>query len=269
MSEPSSSKSSAVEPTSAPESILSPEEEECLIKQVELAELTGKVAQAELDLTTLHGHLKAFEGRYLQVVAPLMAEMEDLKEDAAEVHARRAQREEELAGCSSTAHGGINSDAGCPPGEMKTLFREVAKSIHPDLGTNAADRQYRDGVMAYANAAYASGNPERLRKLLLEWKADPDAVPGNDVGARLIRVIRQIARAKNRIAEVRIEMQELHRTDLYFLRQRSERAISEGRDLLDEMRGNLQKQLDTQKLQVQAMKERAGKDAAKVSIPCA
>jgi hypothetical protein len=182
--------------------------------------------------------------------------MEDLKEDAAEVRARRAQREEELAGCGS--HGATNSDSVCPPGEMKTLFREVAKSIHPDLASNAADRQYRDGVMAYANAAYASGNPERLRKLLLEWKADPDAIAGDDVASRLIRTIRQIAKARNRVTEIRIEMQELHRTDLYFLRQRAERASSEGRNLLDEMRNNLQGQLDQQKVRVQAMKERAG-----------
>jgi hypothetical protein len=233
--------------------ILSPEEQECLAKQDELAALDTQVAAGERDLAALRADLKAFEEEYLRVVAPCLAAMDEIQADAVEARARRQAEESEAASCSTVAHQG----AYCPPAEMKSLFREVAKSIHPDLASSEAERRMRDEVMAHANAAYASGNQEQLRKLLLDWRADPDAVQGDDVGARLIRVIRKIARARNRIQEIRGEMKELRRSDVYFLRQRADRAAGEGRDLLREMRTDLERQIEQQRARVSEMQRSA------------
>ena len=219
------------------------------MKQAELAELQGRLGDAELELATLRAELKIFEEEYLRVVAPCLAEMEVIQAQAAEARARSATEVFDAPSCSTASQ----QASFCPPAEMKSLFREVAKTIHPDLAPNDEERRRRDQVMAEANAAYAGGNPEQLRKLLLEWKADPDAIRGDDIGARLIRAIRMIARAKNRIREIRIEMKSLRASDLYFLRQRSERATHEGRDLLAEMRRNLETQLAQQRSRVAEM----------------
>jgi hypothetical protein len=143
----------------------------------------------------------------------------------------------------------------CATEELKSLFREVAKNVHPDLASNDDERRRRDEEMARANAAYASGDQDSLRDLLLKWKADPSAVQGDDVVARLIRLIRMIARVKHRIHEVKAEMKRTRATDLYFLRQRAERAQAEGRDLLMEMRRDLERQLQQQRDRVREMQQ--------------
>jgi hypothetical protein len=230
-------------------SILSPEEEECLVKQAELTEFDQKVLEAEQELASIREDLLAFQEEYRRIVAPCFAEMEQLKADAEAVKSESGGDEDVT--CPSA------QQAVCEPGEFKTLFREVAKTIHPDLASNEDERRRRDEAMAHANAAYANGNPEQLRDLLLRWKADPDAVQGDDVAARLIRTIRLIARAKNRIAEIRQEIKEIRQSDAYFLRQRAERATSEGRDLLEEMRANLEQQIKHQRARVAEMKAAA------------
>jgi hypothetical protein len=235
-----------------PRAVLSPEEEEFLVKQDELAGLEAQAAAAGRELAALREGLKAFEEEYLRVVAPCLAAMDEIQAGAAEARARQPAEEAEASSCSTATHRG----AYCPPEEMKSLFREVARSIHPDLAANEAERRLRDEMMAHANAAYASGNQEQLRKLLLDWKADPEAVKGDDAGARLIRVIRKIARARNRIQEIRAEIKELRRSDVYFLRQRADRAAAEGRDLLAEMRRDLERQIEQQRARVAQMQRR-------------
>ncbi len=235
-------------------SLLAPEEQECLLKQAELAELESQLTDAEVDLATLRAELKAFEEEYLRVVAPCLSEMEGLQAEAAEARARQATEEFEAPSCSTAAQ----QAAFCPPAEMKSLFREVAKNIHPDLASNEDERRRRDQVMAAANAAYADGNREQLRKLLLEWKADPDAIRGDEVAARLIRLIRMIARVKQRMAHIREEKKTLRGSDLYFLCQRAEHAAAEGRDMLTEMRANLETQVAQQRARVAEMQRAAG-----------
>jgi hypothetical protein len=230
-------------------SILSPEEEECLVKQAELAELEKKVLEAQTDLSSLQEDLLAFQEEYRRVVAPCFAEMEQLRIDAEA--AKSAAESDEDVTCPSAQQGS------CEPGEFKTLFREVAKTIHPDLASNDEERHRRHEAMMHANAAYANGNPEQLRELLLRWKADPNAIQGDDVAARLIRTIRMIARAKNQIAEIREEMKEIRQSDAYFLKQRAERATAEGRDFLGDMRANLERQIQQQRARVAEMQEHA------------
>ena len=135
-----------------------PEEEECLLKQEELAALEGKLADAELEVATLKANLKAFDERYRKIVAPCYAEMERLQADAAALP-KEIPIEEDL-GCPSSPR-----QAPCPPGELKTLFREVAKSIHPDLASSEEQRSRRDRLMAEANEAYSQGNDAQLREL--------------------------------------------------------------------------------------------------------
>jgi hypothetical protein len=230
--------------------VLSPEEEELARKQTELAGIENSVAEAEADLERLRSDLKTFEEEYRRVVAPCFAEMEQLRLDAES--RKRADSDLESATCPSAQQA-----SACPPSEFKTLFREVARTIHPDLATNEYERRRRDEAMAHANAAYAEGHHERLRDLLLRWKSDPDAVQGDDLAAELIRVIRRIARAKNRLMEIKQAIKEIRQSDSYFLRQRAERAASEGRDLLAEMRANLEQQIKQQRARVAGM-QRAG-----------
>jgi hypothetical protein len=48
----------------------------------------------------------------------------------------------------------------------QTLFRAIAKSAHPDLAVNDADRGWRHRLMVKANDAYGQGDLGRLELLL-------------------------------------------------------------------------------------------------------
>ncbi|MGC1171634.1 MAG: J domain-containing protein, partial [Candidatus Acidiferrales bacterium] len=119
--------------------------------------------------------------------------------------------------------------------EMKRLYREVAKRVHPDLTSDRADRAKRQQLMAEANEAYERGDEAKLNKIFTEYAWSPDAVQGEGPGAELIRVIRRISQARGRLAEIEAELQELLRSDLHQLKVRVDEAKSHDRDVLKEM----------------------------------
>jgi DnaJ-class molecular chaperone len=53
-----------------------------------------------------------------------------------------------------------------PSDDLKRLYREIAKRIHPDLATDDAERAKRNQLMAEVNRAYADGDEARLRAIL-------------------------------------------------------------------------------------------------------
>ena len=53
-----------------------------------------------------------------------------------------------------------------PPPSLKTLFRDVAKRIHPDFARDDAQQRHFTLLMARANQAYSRGDTETLQRLL-------------------------------------------------------------------------------------------------------
>ncbi len=62
-----------------------------------------------------------------------------------------------------------------PSRNLKQLYREAAKSFHPDLVTDEKERERRHRFMAEANRAFHDRNEDRLRDILSEWKCSLDA----------------------------------------------------------------------------------------------
>jgi hypothetical protein len=230
---------------------LSPEEEELAAKRDELAQLEAQLADQELFLASLKAELAAFEGLYLRRVGVLYAELDEwaallaeqraehtgtpeAKTEAAEA---RAQAEEAYA----AAHGAAAEvQPFSPSADLKKLYREAAKRVHPDTATDEADRARRERLMKEVNAAYAAGDEDALRRILADLDSSPDAVQGSGVGADLIRVLRQLKQVRNRIAAIELEVTALSETDLAKLKAKADRAATEGRDLLAEMSSNVQ-----------------------------
>ncbi len=141
-----------------------PEEAELARKREELASVRAALAERELELADLRAQLKSFEGRYLRQVGVLYAQLDDWDARIAELEARlesssaareRAERARTRAADTHEATHGEASKAPdfIPPAELRSLFREVAKSVHPDFARDDDDRERRNRFMAEASEA--------------------------------------------------------------------------------------------------------------------
>jgi DnaJ-domain-containing protein 1 len=234
-----------------------PEEKELARKLAELTVLEGVLAQRELDLATLQAELHAFERMYLRIVGIRYAELDEIEAQIAEALAEASPKSSEEQEQASQARAQANESAQAskiaqepgrrdkftPSDALKKLYREVAKCIHPDLATDENDRARRQRFMAVANQAYEDGDEARLREILREWERSPEAVKGNEVGAKLIRVIRKIAQIEGRLQAIESILAQLRSSDLYRLKEEVERSEAEGRDLLAEMASRLDQQI--------------------------
>jgi len=142
---------------------LKPEEEEVLRKREELATIRATLAERELELVDLRTQLAAFEGRYLRQVGTPFSELEtngrretglipNTASQAAAEEARKQARQthEDAYGVASEA-----PDFAASP-DLKRLFREVAKRIHPDAADQGhCTAQFNPGVVY--NLGYECG----------------------------------------------------------------------------------------------------------------
>jgi hypothetical protein len=229
---------------------LSPEEEELASKRNELAVLQVQLADRELYAANLRGELAAFEGRYLRQVGVLYAELDDWNARIVELVAEQERTEEACSAANEArtqareSHASAYGEAAeleefAPSPELKGLYREVAKRVHPDLATDEADRRQRERLMKAANHAYEHGDADALTRILEEYESSPDSVQGTGVAADLVRVVRQIKQVRNRLAQIEGEIANLADSEIAKLQMKSDQANNEGRDLLAEMAANV------------------------------
>ena len=246
-----------------------PEEQELDAKLAELAELELVLAQRELDLATLQAELNSFENRYLRVVGTLYAKLDEIEARIAE-HLARLEPDDEVvqakateartqADESASATGAAEVLEGKiefrPSEDLKKLYRQVAKAIHPDLTTDPDERERRQQLMAEANRAYEEGNEVRLRAILDEWEMSPESIKGEGIGAELVRAVRKIAQIKSRLQVLEGEMARLAQSDLNDLKAQAEEARAEGRDLLAELAAKVEEQIFRSRERLQAVLE--------------
>ena len=184
----------------------------CARKRDEQAALEAELADRELRSENLRAELGAFERQYLHFVGSRYAELDEWKARLAERLAQeqpgneRAQQaaRDARAGADETKSAAGEKAAQDPRAfksspEMKRLYREVAKRIHPDLTSDREDRAKRQQLMAEANQAYERGDEAQLNKILTAYECSPEAVEGEGPGAELVRVIRRVSQARGRL----------------------------------------------------------------------
>ena len=231
------------------------EEQELAKKRQELAILQAELTDRELSLANLRAEIAAFEGRYLREVGVLYAELDDWNAKIAEFAAEAAGTEQARAAASearaqaddsyAAAHGeAARAKDFSPSPELKKLFRDVVNQIHPDRAANEIDRALRNRLMAEANLAYSRQDSDALRKILEEYKSSPESVKGDDTAADLRRVLLQIGQILRRLAEIEAEVARLTSSEIAMLMAKVQTAKSKGRDLLAEMRRDIQHRVD-------------------------
>src|SRR6202035_6197976 len=133
-----------------------------------------------------------------------------------------------------------------PSQELKSLYRQIAKRVHPDLSLDPLDpedRKLRQRFMGEANHAYEMGDVDRLKRILEEYESCPEAVLGEGVGADLVRIIRKITQVTRRLAEIELELKQLIGSELAKLKAKAEEYDKLGGDLLAEMAAQIGRQI--------------------------
>ena len=227
-------------------------------KRERLTTVRVALAEREADIAQIRSQLKAFEGRYLQRVGVLYAELDEIAARITELEVdlydsdsarRRAQEARQRAQETHEAAFGADQEPEefDPSPSLKTLFREVAKRIHPDFANDEAEQKHFTLLMARANEAYSRGDAETLQRLLddhLEVNAamaDKGADDGD--GAALLRLERQVQHAERDIAALDRELQTLLESEIGQLYTDAEAASQEGRELLAELAASLRERI--------------------------
>ncbi|NJK41207.1 MAG: molecular chaperone DnaJ [Acaryochloridaceae cyanobacterium SU_2_1] len=197
---------------------LTPEELELELKQAELINLETQLAQRELELATFQAELHAFEYRYMQVVGIRQEELERLNAQISKYMTLLASNHRFQ-----------------PSADLKQLYREIAKRIHPDLATDPQERARREQLMALVNQAYEAGDLVRLKALFKDWENSPESVQGQGVNADLMRTVRQICQSQNRLQQIEKQILELQQSELHHIHLKTINFNKAGLDFLMEM----------------------------------
>jgi len=181
-----------------------------------------------------------------------IAELQARLDPSAAGKARAEEARQQARETYEDAHGKASETREFTPSpELKSLFREVAKRIHLDFCRDSDDLERRTRLMAEANRAYEAGDAEALQRILNEQQ--DNAVEGEGIGAELIRIIRQISVANDRVAAIERELAALRQSELALLKKQAEAREKEGRDLLAELATAVREQIERAKKEYESL----------------
>jgi hypothetical protein len=223
-------------------------------KRERLAAVRAALAEREADIAQIRCQLKVFEVRYLQRVGVLYAELDEIAARITEREVdlydsdsarRRAQEARQRAQETHEAAFGADQEPEefDPSPSLKTLFREVAKRIHPDFASDEAEQKHFTLLMTRANHAYSCGDAETLQRLLDDHLEVNASVADEGDGLALFRLVRQIQHVERDIAALDREHQALLGSEIGQLYTDAEAASHEDRDLLAELGASLHERI--------------------------
>ncbi len=211
-----------------------------------LAQLDLQLADRERDLAHHKSELHALQARYLREIGGLYEHLARLQAAVEEAEIRLgirapAAEADELSGeeaAADEAAGGMSAGCSNPTSasdDLKRMFRDIAKAIHPDRAHGDAANFRRHSLMAEANRAYAERDEDRLRLILHTWHRSPDSVIGDDPESERLRVERRVAETEARLLEVEVEFADLRASAIWRLRAKLDETRAQGWDLFAEM----------------------------------
>ncbi|MCH7623952.1 MAG: J domain-containing protein [Nitrospinae bacterium] len=218
-----------------------------------------------MELSTLKGELHLFERRYHLVVGAKYTELDEVKAQILELASRLYPRSDEFrAGAQSareraqgSAKATEDGESDSPEGDvfkpnenLKKLFREVAKKIHPDLASDEKEKNRRHVLMAKLNQAYDRLDEEAIHAVLLEWEAGHHPEKNQTLGTQLVKIVRQVAQIKKRLSRIEEELVEIKNSGMHQLMKKMASAEKTGVDLLEEMAASVDEKIDSIKSKV-------------------
>jgi hypothetical protein len=230
----------------------------------DLDRLRARVAEREAVLETraaeadrISRGLDMLAARYKALVGTLHEQLDQLELDIAE--AELGELSKQVAAGGARASG---PPAPAPPepaprftsDAVRKLFRDVARTIHPDLARDEQTRNQRHALMIAANRAYALRDEDELRRILEAWERSPEAVQGSDPEAMRLRLERRLAQIEEHLETCARDLAAVQASPLYALKTTVDEAATKGRDLVADMVARLKRDVLAATNRLEAMR---------------
>lgn len=223
--------------------------------RAKISEQQETVAELELELFDMRVALAEFERQLEGRIRPLERQLADLQAQLRKSRheaERRAQwgkdleeapdvvRQFERAWTPRRPRSERPRTATLPEqSELKALYRELAKRFHPDLTTDAEEKEWREEMMAAVNAAYEGQDLNAL----LELQQRPDRPPQKLPRSReeiLAEMAAEVLRLDQLIAKLNRQLDELSSSTLVQIQLDVSMARQSGQDLLGQIAKDLE-----------------------------
>jgi hypothetical protein len=212
----------------------------------ETARLRDRLAEIEVEQATLEAELAAFNADYMRVVMTVMLDVQELEARILAIVATRSGDDDDADAAQSarrrvnetTAHirAVPKSPGPVPTGDLKKLFRDAAKRMHPDLAPDEEARGHAEAFMKRLNTAYRAGDAEAIVNLLGQWEASPFGTGTGDDAARSAQAARRVGALGDAVRRAEQRLEELRASELALLLDRAMATAAAGGDLLADMR---------------------------------
>ncbi len=215
------------------------------------ARLADRLARLELERQELISRVRTFTSHYYRELGPRYQERDRLRVHLAERLAaahpddaeavRRVKEHQDAARATQdeldrAATG--PADARGAQESLKETYLRLAKLVHPDLASSPEERVWRERLMSELNAAYQSGDAERITDIAMRVSARGGAVRRKN-GLR-----DEIERLEAAIRGIQQEIDVIRGSDMYALMERVERAARRGQDLVQEIARSLDQEIE-------------------------
>lgn len=208
-----------------------------------LAALESRLVERESELNALKVDLQQLQARYLTEIGSLYAELGTIESELMEAEIKAGLREppgqDDVSGDEADVDEATDDEAcgahAAPSDMLKRVFRDLAKTIHPDLAMDDAARLRRHSLMAEANRAYADRDADRLLLILHRWHRSPESVIGDDAESQDLRIRRKTAEVEEQLAAIEAEFIELRNSAIARLKNKIDDTRRQGWDLFAEM----------------------------------
>ena len=126
-----------------------------------------------------------------------------------------------------------------PTGDIKKLYREAAKRMHPDLAPDEDTRQHAEAFMKRLNQAFAAADAGAIADLVRQWESSPYATaPAVAEEAQVARAARRVSALQAAVDRAQARLDEVRASDLAGMMERAMAAAVQGSDLLAEWRAS-------------------------------
>ena len=212
----------------------------------QVAELEAVLGKRRGEVARVKSDLDVFEISYRQRVGILHEQLDQLELEIDEAELGELSKRVESGSGGPGQSPAADRPAPSPrftSDAARTLFRDVAKAIHPDLARDESTRNRRHTLMVEANRAYALGDEDQLRLILAAWERSPEAVQGSDPEAMRLRLVRRIVQIEEQLDMLASDLTALKDSPLGRLKTMVDEAAAMGKDLVRDMVGRLKRDI--------------------------